>query len=110
MTESKHQQLREGPPLPEMVQAELSQQDVLALVADLQAFARVTGTLCKVAPQQQVPPDNILLEAAIDQLIARTVVAVQIRYVYDGHEWTDTLVTSPSGVRLVRCQHANAIT
>ena len=100
-------QLHDGPPIPEMVQAILSHQDVLALVADLQAFARVTGTLCKAAPQQQTPPENVPLEAAVNQLFAQTVVAVQIRYAYDGQEWTDTLLNSSTGVRLVRCQHAD---
>lgn len=107
MTSPAPTQLPAGPPLPEMCEAVLSRDDVLALVADLQAHAQITGTLCKTAPQQQTPSDSIPLETAVEQLFARNVTAIQIRYAYDGHEWTDTLLNTPTGLRLVRCQHPN---
>ena len=107
MTSPQSTQFPDGPPLPEMREAILSRDDVLTLVADLQAHTRISSTLCKAAPQQQTPPHNIPLEAAVERLIERTVSAIQIRYTYDGHEWTDTLLNSPSGIRIVRCQHAS---
>ncbi|RLS58905.1 MAG: hypothetical protein DWH91_01520 [Planctomycetota bacterium] len=106
MTTSPPMQFPDGPPLPEMREALLSRDDVLALVADLQAHTRVISTLCKAGPQQQTPPGSTPLETAIERLFERTVSAIQIRYAYDGHEWTDTLLNTPTGIRMVRCQHA----
>lgn len=103
MTESVR--LADGPPLPEMREAVLSRDDVLALLADLQTHTRIQGVLCKSGLRQQTPAGETPLEQAVDQLINRTVTAIQIRYAYDNHEWTDTLLNSPAGVRLVRCQH-----
>lgn len=97
--------LSDGPPLPEMREAVLSSGDVLALLADLQAHTRIQGVLCKSGAHQQTPTGETPLEQAVDQLVNRTVTAIQIRYAYDDHEWTDTLLNSPAGVRLVRCQH-----
>ncbi len=97
--------LPDGPPPPEMCEAVLSREEIQALVADLSAHTQILGTQCKAAPQQQTPPHNLPLESAIDQLFSRAVMAVQVRYRFDGHEWTDTLLNSPAGVRLVRCQH-----
>ncbi|MDP1797658.1 MAG: hypothetical protein Q8K78_09265 [Planctomycetaceae bacterium] len=105
MTSPSPTQLPDGPPLPEMREAVLSRDDVLTLVADLQAHAQITGTLCKAAPQQQTPLHNISLETAVEQFFTWAVSAIQIRYAYDGHEWTDTLLNTPAGMRLVRCQH-----
>lgn len=100
----------DGPPLPEMRDAVLSHDEILVLAADLQAYTQIASVICKIRSLQHVPPENIPLPAAIDQLFARTVTAVQIRYVYDGHEWTDTLMYTPTGIRLVRCQHPIART
>lgn len=105
MTTSPPMQFPDGPPLPEMREALLSRNDVLALVADLQTHTRLISTLCKASPQQQTPPGSIPLETAIERLFERAVSAIQIRYAYDGHEWTDTLLNSPAGIRIVRCQH-----
>ena len=106
MTSTQPMQFPDGPPLPEMREAILSRDEVRALVADLQAHTRVISTLCKAGPQQQTPPGSIPLEAAIEQFFERSVSAIQIRYAYDGHEWTDTLLNTPAGFRMVRCQHA----
>lgn len=110
MTSPVAMQFPDGPPLPQMREAVLSRDDVLALVADLQAHAQITGTLCKAAPQQQTPSHNIPLEAAVERLFAWNVSAIQIRYAYAGHEWTDTLLNTPVGMRMVRCQHPSSST
>lgn len=100
----------DGPPLPEMREAVLSHDELSILAADLQAYTQIASVICKSHSQQHAPPVNIPLSAAIDHLFARTVTAVQIRYAYDGHEWTDTLLQTPAGVRFVRCQHPIART
>lgn len=97
----------DGPPLPEMREAVLSHDEVSILAADLQAYTQIASVICKSRSQQHVPPQSTPLSVAVDQLFARTVTAVQIRYAYDGHEWTDTLLHAATGTRLVRCQHAD---
>jgi hypothetical protein len=97
--------LADGSPIPEMRDALLSAEDVHALVADLTTHAHVTNTLCKAGPRQQTPPHNLPLTDAVEMLLARSVTAIQIRYEYDDHHWTDTLLHIPGGIRLVRCQH-----
>lgn len=108
MIENNPRQLLDGPPIPEMREAILTEDDVRELVADLQAHTRVSGTLCKAAAQRQTPPHNIPLEVAVEQLLARTVAAIQIRYEFNGYDWTDTLLHTAAGLRLVRCQHMAA--
>jgi hypothetical protein len=100
-------QFPDGPPLPEMREALLTREDVMALVADWVAHTRVISTLCKAGPHQQTPPGNTPLEIAIERLLERTVSAIQVRYAYDGYEWTDTLLNTPAGIRMVRCQHSS---
>lgn len=95
----------DGPSLPEMREAVLSHDEVAILAADLQAYTRIASVICKSRSQQHAPPGSIPLSAAIDQLFSRTITAIQIRYAYDGYEWTDTLLHTPAGVRFVRCQH-----
>lgn len=88
-----------------MREALLSAADVHALARDLREHAQIQGTLCKAGPRQQTSAADTPLEVALERLLAHAVPAIQIRYVYDGHEWTDTLITAPGGVRLVRCRH-----
>ena len=95
----------DGPPLPEMREAVLSRDEVVALQADLLTHTQIQGVLCKAKSREQTPVGNTSLELAIQQLLDHLTAAVQIRYSYDGHEWTDTLLNTPAGVRLVRCQH-----
>lgn len=95
----------EGHPLPEMREAILSPEEVLALQTDLLAHAQIQGVLCKSGPRERTPHGNTPLDVALQHLLDRDVSAVQIRYAYDGHDWTDTLLNTSSGIRLVRCQH-----
>ncbi|MBL8827269.1 MAG: hypothetical protein JNM18_09805 [Planctomycetaceae bacterium] len=88
-----------------MREAVLSREEVLALQADLLAHTQIQGVLCKAWPREQTPAGNTPLDEAVQRLLDRATAAVQIRYAYDSHEWTDTLLNTPVGVRLVRCQH-----
>lgn len=96
----------DGPPLPEMREALLSNDDVKMLAADLEAHTQVHAVFCKGARQTQTGPSDALpLAEAIERLLARTVLAIQVRYAFESREWTDTLMAMPGGFRLVRCQH-----
>jgi hypothetical protein len=108
MSELPRTQLPDGPPLPEMREAVLSSDDVQAFVADLHVHATIQSTICKYAARHHAPPAAIPIEEAVARLLDRSVTAIQVRYQFDGHEWTDTLLNAPAGIRLVRCQHTPA--
>jgi hypothetical protein len=97
--------LADGSPIPKMVEAVLSPSDLTALLADLAALTTITDVLCKAAPQQLTPEQNLTLQSATELFLARQVMAMQIRYQYDGSAWTDTVLHAQPGYRLVRCQH-----
>ena len=42
---------------------------------------------------------------ARDRLLNGSARAVQVRYCYDGFEWTDTILAANGGFRVVRCRH-----
>lgn len=96
----------EGPPIPEMREALLTEAEVRLLVADLLSHADAIRTLCKAGSRRQTPSNVLPLEVAAEQLLSRSVPAIQIRYRFEGYEWSDTLTTTPSpGLRLIRCRH-----
>jgi hypothetical protein len=75
------------------------------LVSDLRDHATVLSVREKVAPGVHAGADEEPLETAITRLAAGTARALQVRYWYDSHEWTDTVFALPSGYRVVRCRH-----
>jgi hypothetical protein len=92
------------PPMPSLVEAMLSEAEVDQLFAELSTHAKVLSALGKSAAHDHANTGLVLAEAK-RQLFSGTVRAVQIRYVYEGSEWTDTLFRQPTGVRMVRCKH-----
>lgn len=105
MSEPSSQLPDNGPSLPEMREALLDASDVRSLHADLSALTRITGVLCKQSIRSQSPLGDVHLDEAVERLLDRSLAAVQIRYQYEGRDWTDTLLNVPGGIRMVRCQH-----
>jgi hypothetical protein len=83
----------------------LTPDDLEQLFADLAGCTTVLAVQEKGRGQDHAHASPSSLDAARQRLLNGSVHALQIRYRYDGHEWTDTLMRLPSGVRLVRCQH-----
>jgi len=88
-----------------MREAFISADDIAALTSDLQRYAQILDVMCKGGPRVHTDGAQVSLDAALADLSAGKVTAVQIRYAYDNHEWSDTLLKTPQGTRLVRCQH-----
>jgi hypothetical protein len=96
----------DGPPIPEMREALLNAGNVRDLVADLRECTQIISLQCKANMRSQQAFDGERdLGFAMEQLLAREFHALQIRYGFDGFEWTDTLLQTQEGVRLVRCRH-----
>jgi hypothetical protein len=49
--------------------------------------------------------DTITLTVALERLLSGSARAIQLRYRFDGYEWTDTVMASMTGFRVVRCRH-----
>ena len=96
----------DGPAIPEMREAFLDSDKVRELASDLARFTRVFSVQCKTSVRSQTPPaGNVTLEQATELLLSNNLQAMQVKYHYEDHEWTDTLMQFPKGVRLVRCRH-----
>ena len=92
------------PELQTLWQATLDDGTLAQLFADLGAAAEVLSVQAKADPRRPAAADPLTLAAARDRLTAGDARAVQVRYRYDGCEWTDTVLRVPGGYRLVRMQ------
>ena len=95
----------EGPPVPMMVEGAIDAATLRHLFDDLASVAtilsiREKGHACNYAEAQVLTPT-----VALERLLARSVPAIQIRYRYDGFEWTDTILATRDAFRVVRCRH-----
>ena len=93
--------------MPEMCESTLQNEDIACLFADLAACTKIMSIQekgCFYAYADAGPPQ---LETAKQRLLSGEVRAMQIRYHYEHRVWTDTLMRSSSGIRLVRCRHSD---
>lgn len=89
--------------LPALQQAELDVATVAQLFRDLAHCTQVIAVLPRYTARTLVPPHTIELEAAHAGILDGTLRGVQVRYRYEGREWTDTLLAlAPGRTRLVR--------
>ena len=77
----------------------------LAQLEDDMQRTQVQSVQVKHGATRLVGEGTWQLPAAFAALRAGEVRGVQINYRYDNHEWTDTLLRTPDGYRLVRVQH-----
>lgn len=95
----------DGPPVPLMVEGVLDPAGLRQLFADLATAATVTGVQEKGGPAEYASGDVMPPAVALNRLLSGAARAVQVRYQFDGHEWTDTVMALPAGFRVVRCRH-----
>jgi hypothetical protein len=91
--------------LPAMSEALLGLEEVNRLLDDLAAHAQVRAVTVKGAARSRAGEDGLSLDDARAALAAGGARGVQIRYAYAGAEWSDTLMVSADGVRLIRIRH-----
>lgn len=94
----------DGPPMPEMCEAILADEDVERLFEDLAACTRVVSIQEKGSRQAYAGQRPATLHSAKARVLNRNVRAVQIRYTYQERDWIDTLICLPAGIQLIRCQ------
>ncbi len=93
--------------LPPLQQTVLDVATTDALFRDLAACTIIQAVLPKYARNQHTGPETLTLEQARTRLAAGLLLGVQLRYAYEGHAWTDTLLRRPAGVTLVRIREAD---
>ena len=91
--------------MPEMRQGMLSHTDLKELCADLTQLTRILSIQTRMRGNTNAETHTSSLDDALQELWDGKLQAVQIRYAYDSHEWTDTLMRADSHVRVIRCQH-----
>jgi hypothetical protein len=82
--------------LPELYQGELDDAGATRLFGEM-AAARVSEVRVKGGATRFADPMALTLGEAAQQLAAGAVLAVQVRYVWQGREWIDTLTRKPDG-------------
>lgn len=95
----------EGPPVPLMVDGVIEATTLRQLFADLASSATVVGVREKRSPSAYANADESTPDTAFARLLSGVARATQVRYRFDGHEWTDTILSVPGGFRVVRCRH-----
>ena len=88
--------------LPDVYQADLDEEAYHALLADLASLDALEVAVKHTAQQRSEEGRAWTLAEARAALDEGRVRALQVRYAHEGQVWIDTLVRTPSGVRLVR--------
>lgn len=87
---------------PELTTADLDIDELSALFRDIVACTQLLDVLQKGGTEQHADPDPVGLEAAREALVGGSVRGLQIRYLYDGEEWRDTIIGMNGSFRLTR--------
>lgn len=96
-------ELRDARDLPELLEGELDATGLASLERDLASLARVDSVLPRPSARTLVPPAPVTLADGFARLRAGDLRGLQVRYVYAGEAWVDTLLALPhGGVRVVR--------
>lgn len=95
----------EDPPPPPMSEAMLDDEALDALFRDIGSLTQIDEVIVKHGPGMVGDAEPPTLEEARAMLDARTIRGVQIRYRHEGAHWWDTLMVTPSGVKLLRVRH-----
>jgi len=88
--------------LPELREAELDEDELRALFRDLEAAAEIEDVRCKGAPGRRAEANSVSAAEALVQLLERSVRGVQVRYRYQDELWSDTVLATAAGYRVVR--------
>lgn len=87
---------------PDLHESILDEARLDALFNDIAMEAQVLSVLLKGGAEVLAEGGDVALSEALTMLKAGRVRAVQVRYVHRGKAWTDTLLRTASGYRVVR--------
>ncbi|QDV62540.1 hypothetical protein [Crateriforma conspicua] len=90
--------LENNEPLPEILQAEWSADQVLQLFDDLRDGADVQHVQMK-SPQTDA---TVTLAEAHASFAAKEAIAIQVRYVFENETWCDTIMPGDPTTKIIR--------
>jgi len=94
--------------LPDLQQSVLDPGTLAQLFVDLETCTQIVEIIPKAAAKGYVAEETqITLSSAQELLLTGKIRGLQIRYLYQGSQWWDTLLPAPNneGFRIVRIQH-----
>jgi len=91
--------------LPDLQQAVLDEVTLADLFRDIELATELIGVTRKDGPESRAAEEPLTLVEAHELLRTGQTRSVQLRYRYEGTQWWDTLIRTPTGVRLVRVRH-----
>lgn len=91
--------------LPDLHQTILDCAGVDALFHDIDSCTEVIEVIPRYADRRYASEQTLSLNEGRQRLRDGTLQGVQIRYMYEGSQWWDTLMRTPQGVRVVRIEH-----
>ena len=91
--------------LPDLNQAVVDEARLTQLFSDIETCTQVLAVVPRYASRQFIAPTSVSLDEGKRMLVSRRVRAIQLRYLYDGSEWWDTLIPVATGTRIVRIRH-----
>jgi len=89
-------------PLPALQQQMLDEETLNSLVQDLSALATILEVRGKGGSRSHANDEALTLGGAVGSLCEGKLRGVQVHYLYNHREWSDTLTASPAGIRLTR--------
>lgn len=90
--------------LPDLQEALLKTEQLAAYLEELRQSGTTVAVTVKGNAQARAHGAVTLAEVGTE-LLAQSVHSAQLRYVYGGARWVDTLIVTPKGVRLVRMSY-----
>ena len=90
--------MNEDEPLPELLQAEWTRDQVMALFADLAAGAIVHQVQLRTSSSDQA----VTLADAKASFVADQARAIQVRYLFEGELWSDTIIPGNPTTKIIR--------
>ena len=95
-----------APPLPDLNTTLLDAAQLEQLLRDIELCAQISEIIPKFAARGHVPDAASLSLTQARQLLAtRAVRGLQLRYLYEGAEWWDTVMLVGDRFRVVRIRH-----
>jgi hypothetical protein len=95
----------DGPPVPLMVEGLIDADTLRRLFQDLSVAAKIISLREKGGPVDYASDNEYTPADALQRLLSGASRAIQVRYQFGDAEWTDTVLTTGVGYRVVRCRH-----
>lgn len=95
----------EGPAVPLMIEGLVDENTLRQLGDELLSATSIISIREKGNPTSHAADGELTVNQALTRLLSGYVRAIQVRYAFAGHEWTDTILSMPDGYRIVRCRH-----